>query len=143
MGKSLPIAPVEHPWATILVLLVAAFVFGGIPLSLAWLWAKVYSPAKPGIQKNATYECGLEAKGDAWVQLDVSYYLYAIVFLIFDVEAVFILPWAVIYRRLPSLGVGRFFGFWEMIVYLGFVVVGLFYIWKKGILDWSSDKADL
>ena len=54
MGNSLPIAPVEHPWATILVLLVAAFVFGAIPLSLAWLWAKLYSPAKPGIQKNAT-----------------------------------------------------------------------------------------
>src|SRR5580658_8040378 len=91
MGKSLPIAPVEHPWATILVLLVAAFVFGGIPLSLALLWAKIYSPAKPGIQKNATYECGLEAKGDAWVQLDVSYYLYAIVFLLLLVEG---LVWA-------------------------------------------------
>jgi NADH:ubiquinone oxidoreductase subunit 3 (subunit A) len=80
MGKSLPIAPVEHPWATIVVLLAAAVVFGAIPLSLAWLWARLFSPAKPGIQKNATYECGLEAKGDAWIQLNVSYYLYAIVF---------------------------------------------------------------
>ena len=58
---------------------------------MARLWARFVSPAKPGLQKNATYECGLEAKGDAWAQLDVSYYLYAIVFLIFDVEAVFLL----------------------------------------------------
>jgi hypothetical protein len=75
MVKSLPIAPVEHPWATIVVLLGAAVVFGAIPLALAWLWARLFSPAKPGLQKNATYECGLEAKGDAWVQLDVSYFL--------------------------------------------------------------------
>src|SRR6202044_733167 len=92
MVKSLPIARVEHPWATILVLLGAAVVFGAIPLALAWLWARLFSPAKPGLQKNATYECGLEAKGDAWVQLDVSYYLYAIVFLIFDVARGFLLP---------------------------------------------------
>ena len=57
--------------------------------------------------------------------------MVAMLFILFDVEAVFILPWAVIYRRLPSLGVGRFFGVWEMIVYLGFVAVGLFYIFKK------------
>jgi len=56
MVKSLPIAPVEHPWATILVLLGAAVVFGAIPLALAWLWARLFSPAKPGLQKNATYE---------------------------------------------------------------------------------------
>ena len=103
------------------MLLVAAFVFGGIPLSLAWLWAKVYSPAKPGIQKNATYECGLEAKGDAWVQLDVSYYLYAIVFLIFDVEAVFLLPFAAAFSGL------------SLAAYLAMLVF-LLYWWKA----WSG-----
>ncbi len=101
MVKNLPIAaPVEHPWATIVVLLAAAIVFGAIPLAIAWLWARFFSPAKPGLQKNATYECGLEAKGDAWIQLDVSYYLYAIVFLIFDVEAVFLLPFAAAFSGL-------------------------------------------
>src|ERR1700722_10797818 len=100
MSNGFPQAPGEHPWATIVVLLAAAFVFGAVPLSLAWWWARVFSPAKPGVQKNATYECGLEAKGDAWVQLNVSYYLYAIVFLIFDVEAVFLLPFAAAFSGL-------------------------------------------
>ena len=81
-------------------LLIAAVVFGAIPLSLAWLWARFFSPAKPGKQKNSTYECGLEAKGDAWVQINVSYYVYAIVFLIFDVEAVFLLPFAAAFSGL-------------------------------------------
>jgi NADH-quinone oxidoreductase subunit A len=90
--------------------------------------------------KLATYECGIPVLGDARGRFSVRFYMVAMLFILFDVEAVFILPWAVIYRKLPSLGAGQFFGFWEMIVYLGFVVVGLFYIWKKGILDWSSDK---
>jgi NADH-quinone oxidoreductase subunit A len=64
-------------------------------------------------------------------------------FILFDVEAVFMLPWAVIYRRLPGITGSRFFGFWEMLVYIGFVAVGLFYVYKKGIFDWSNDKADL
>ena len=68
----------------------------------------------------------------------------AMLFILFDVEAVFMLPWAVIYRRLPGYtGGSKLFGFWEILVYLGFVAVGLFYVWKKGILDWSNDKADL
>ncbi len=93
--------------------------------------------------KLAAYECGIPVLGDARGRFSVRFYMVAMLFILFDVEAVFMLPWAVIYRRLPSLGVGRFFGFWEMLVYLGFVLVGLFYIYKKGILDWSSDKADL
>ena len=131
MGKNLPIAPVEHPWATIVVLVVAAVVFGAIPLSLAWLWAKFVSPAKPGLQKNATYECGLEAKGDAWVRLDVSYYLYAIVFLIFDVEAVFLLPFAVAFT---GLGVA---GCLAMLVFVFMLIEGLAWAWAKGVLTWA------
>jgi NADH:ubiquinone oxidoreductase subunit 3 (subunit A) len=131
MGKSLPIFPVEHPWATIVVLLVAAFVFGGIPLSMAWLWARLFSPAKPGPQKNATYECGLEAKGDAWIQLNVSYYLYAIVFLIFDVEAVFLLPFAAAFSGL-SLAACL-----AMLVFLLLLVEGLIWACQKGVLTWG------
>ena len=93
--------------------------------------------------KLAAYECGIPALGDARSRFSVRFYMVAMLFILFDVEAVFMLPWAVIYRKLPGLGVSRFFGFWEMIVYLGFVAVGLFYISKKGILDWASDKADL
>ncbi|HEV2272912.1 MAG TPA: NADH-quinone oxidoreductase subunit A [Acidobacteriaceae bacterium] len=93
--------------------------------------------------KLEPYECGIEAEGDARGRFSVRFYMVAMLFILFDVEAVFMLPWAVVYRDMPRLFGSRMFGFWEMIVYLGFVMVGLFYVWKKGILDWSSDKADL
>jgi NADH-quinone oxidoreductase subunit A len=73
----------------------------------------------------------------------VRFYMVAMLFILFDVEAVFMLPWAVIYKQLPKITGSRFFGFWEMVVYLGFVALGVVYVWKKGILDWASDKADL
>ena len=93
--------------------------------------------------KNAAYECGIPAEGDARGRFSVRFYMVAMLFILFDVEVVFLLPWAVVYRQLPQLMHSRFFGFWEMVVYLGFVLVGFFYIWKKGVLDWSTDKADL
>jgi NADH-quinone oxidoreductase subunit A len=73
----------------------------------------------------------------------VRFYLVAVLFILFDVEAVFMMPWAVIYRKLPEITGSRFFGFWEMLVYLGFVAVGLYYILRKGILNWGQDRADL
>ncbi len=93
--------------------------------------------------KAGTYECGMDPVGDARGRFSVRFYLVAMLFILFDVEAVFMLPWAVIFRRLPGITGSRFFGFWEMLVYLGFVAVGLFYVWKKGILNWSNDKGDL
>jgi NADH-quinone oxidoreductase subunit A len=93
--------------------------------------------------KLEAYECGIPAEGDARGRFSVRFYMVAMLFILFDVEAVFMLPWAVIYRRLPAITGSQFFGFWEMLVYLGFVLVGFFYICKKGILDWASDKADL
>src|ERR1700760_2889865 len=92
--------------------------------------------------KLAAYECGIPAEGDARGRFSVRFYMVAMLFILFDVEAVFMMPWAVVYQQLPKLiGGSRLFGFWEMVVYLGFVLVGFFYILKKGILDWSSDKA--
>lgn len=93
--------------------------------------------------KLSAYECGMDPVGDARGRFSVRFYMVAMLFILFDVEAVFMLPWAVIYRRLPAITGSRLFGFWEMLVYLGFVAVGLFYVWKKGILNWSGDKADL
>jgi len=93
--------------------------------------------------KLAAYECGIEATGDARGRFSVRFYLVAVLFILFDVEAVFMMPWAVIYRKLPGITGSRFFGFWEMLVYLGFVGVGLYYIVRKGVLDWSRDRADL
>ena len=88
----------------ILVLLVAGAAFAIGPLVLAWVWAKKFSPHKSGPSKNAVYECGLESKGDAWIQFKPGYYLYAIIFLVFDVEAVFLLPFAVAFHRLHRRG---------------------------------------
>jgi NADH-quinone oxidoreductase subunit A len=93
--------------------------------------------------KLAAYECGIEPVGDARKRFSVRFYLVAVLFILFDVEAVFMMPWAVVYRKLPQITGSRLFGFWEMLVYLGFVAVGLFYIVRKGVLNWSQDKADL
>ena len=117
--------------STRLVLFIAAVGFALTPLLLAWLWAKKFSPKKPGHDKNAIYECGLESKGDAWIQFKSDYYLYAIIFLIFDVETIFLLPFAVAFT---SLGVGAFL---EMMVFLFLLAVGLVWAWKKGVLSWK------
>jgi NADH-quinone oxidoreductase subunit A len=121
----------EHPWLTVVGLLVGSVAFGITPLALAWLWARVYSPKKPGIEKNATYECGLESKGDAWIQFGASYYLYAIVFLVFDVEAIFLLPFAVAFTGL-TLGACL-----AMLVFLLLLVEGLIWACQKGVLTWA------
>lgn len=119
------------PWPPIVALLVGALLFGLAPLALARLWAIKFSPAKPGRQKNAIYECGLESEGDAWIQFKASYYLYAIIFLIFDVEAVFLLPFAVAFT---GLSVGACVA---MLVFLLLLVEGLVWACKKGVLTWS------
>ena len=93
--------------------------------------------------KLSVYECGIEPVGDARGRFSVRFYMVAVLFILFDVEAVFMMPWALIYRKLYAITGSRLFGFWEMLVYLGFVAVGLYYIVRKGILNWSQDKADL
>src|ERR1041385_3059270 len=115
----------------ILLFAIAAIVFALTPIALAWLWAKTFSPRKPGQDKNATYECGLESKGDAWVQFKAEYYLYAIIFLIFDVETIFLLPFAVSFT---GLSVGAFVA---MLVFLLLLVEGLAWAWQKGVLTWK------
>ena len=93
--------------------------------------------------KLAPYECGIETVGDARGRFSVRFYMVAMLFILFDVEVVFMMPWAVIYSKLPAITGSRLFGFWEMVVYLAFVAVGLYYIVRKGVLNWSIDKADL
>jgi NADH:ubiquinone oxidoreductase subunit 3 (subunit A) len=120
----------SSPYLLILLLLAGATLFALTPLALAWLWARKFSPPKPGPDKNATYECGLESKGDAWVQFKSEYYLYAIIFLIFDVETIFLLPFAVAFAGLSA---GAALG---MMVFLLLLVEGLVWAWKKGVLTW-------
>ena len=123
----------------VLQILVAVGVAGGMVAASYFL-----GKHKRSRTKLSPYECGMDPVGDARGRFSVKFYMVAMLFILFDVEAVFVLPWAVIYRRLPGLtGGNKMFGFYEMLVYLGFVAVGLFYVWKKGILNWSNDKADL
>lgn len=120
-----------NPWPPIVALLAGALIFGAAPLVLARLWAMKFSPAKPGKEKNAIYECGLESAGDAWIQFKASYYLYAIIFLIFDVEAIFLLPFAVAFTGL-TMGACV-----AMLVFLLLLVEGLVWACQKGVLTWS------
>ena len=115
----------------ILALLVAAVGFALAPLALAWLWAKAFSPHKPGPSKNAVYECGLEPTGDAWIQFKPGYYLYAIIFLVFDVEAIFLLPFAVAFTGLSWAACIA------MLVFLLLLVEGLVWAWQKNVLVWN------
>jgi NADH:ubiquinone oxidoreductase subunit 3 (subunit A) len=119
------------PYLFLLLLVLGALLFALAPLVAARLWARKFSPAKPGLSKNAIYECGLESKGDAWVHFCSEYYLYAIIFLIFDVEALFLLPFAVSFS---GLSVGAFVA---MIVFLLLLVEGLVWAWRKGVLTWK------
>jgi NADH-quinone oxidoreductase subunit A len=115
----------------VIILMLAAVGFALTPLLLAWLWAKKFSPKKPGKDKNATYECGLESKGDAWIQFKSEYYLYAIIFLIFDVETIFLLPFAVAFTGLSA------WAFVEMMVFIFMLAGGLLWAWQKDVLTWK------
>jgi NADH:ubiquinone oxidoreductase subunit 3 (subunit A) len=120
-----------HPNLFIVIFLVVALIFPVLPLGLAWLWRKFLQPPKPGAQKNATYECGIEATGEAQIQYRSQYYLYAIIFLIFDVEAIFLIPFAVAFTGLP---VGAFVA---VLIFLLLLIEGLFWAWGKGCLTWQ------
>jgi NADH-quinone oxidoreductase subunit A len=87
-------------------------------------------PQKPDAVKSSTYECGLETIGETWVQFRVQYYIYALVFVIFDIETVFLYPWAVAYNKLGL------FALVEMFIFLAILVGGLIYAWRKGALEW-------
>jgi len=109
----------------------AAFVAAG--LITAWL----LRPHRPYPQKLSTYECGEEPVGSAWVRFNVRFYVIALVFLIFDVEVVFLFPWALVYRQLGL------FAFIEMAVFLVILIVGFTYVWVKGDLDWDKPRPEV
>jgi NADH:ubiquinone oxidoreductase subunit 3 (subunit A) len=121
----------NHPYLPIVVLLIGGAGFALGPLVLAWVWAKKFSPQKSGPSKNSVYECGLESKGDAWIQFKPGYYLYAIAFLVFDVEAIFLLPFAVAFGHF-TLGQAV-----DMLVFLLLLVLGLVWACQKKLLSWT------
>jgi NADH:ubiquinone oxidoreductase subunit 3 (subunit A) len=114
----------------IAILMIAAVGFAVAPLALAWIWSKKFSPRKPGPVKDSTYECGLESKNDIFLGFRPEYYLYAIIFLVFDVEAIFLLPFAVAFGGL-TIGASI-----AMLIFLLLLVEGLVWTWRKGVLTW-------
>jgi NADH-quinone oxidoreductase subunit A len=116
-------------------LLVAAGIAAGMIILSAILGFRKYSK-----MKMQAYECGMTPTGDAQHRFSVKFYLVAMLFILFDVEVIFLVPWAVVYKDLLRLPGAGLFGFWEMMVYMALVLVGFIYIWKKGVLDWNVDE---
>lgn len=116
-----------NEWIFIGLFFLLAGVFPAAPLIIA----RLLQPRKPNKVKLETYECGIETTGDAWVQFKVQYYLYALVFLVFDVEMIFLFPWAVAANQLPIFALA------QIIVFVVLLGLGLFYDWRKGALEWN------
>jgi len=120
-----------HPYAFLTLLLAVAVAFPLGMLTLSRLWFRYFQPAKPSAVKNDVYECGLASSGDSWIQFKAHYYLYAILFLIFDVEVLFLLPFAAAFTSLPA---GALIA---MLSFLILLVDGLVWAWHRGHLEWS------
>ncbi len=114
------------PYAVLAAFVVAAFMLLLVP----FVGSKLLSPRKPNPIKNSVYECGLETVGETWVQFKVQYYIYALIFVIFDVEVVFLYTWAAAYNQLGL------FALVNMGIFLVILLDGLFYAWRKGALEW-------
>ena len=126
----------DNYFARYLPFLIHILMAGGIAVAivlLSWLIGQ----RKPTRAKLSPYECGMTPVGDSRERFSVKFYLVAMLFILFDVEAVFIYPWAVILRDLKAMRQGLF-GLLEMLVYIAIFLVGFFYVWKKGVLDWGG-----
>jgi NADH-quinone oxidoreductase subunit A len=110
------------------------FIIGALFVAAGLFTAWILRPRRPYPGKLAPYECGEEPIGDAWVRFNVRFYVVALIFLVFDVEVVFLFPWALVYRELGL------FGFIEMAVFLLILLVGFAYVWAKGDLDWDKPR---
>lgn len=115
-----------NDWLYVGIFALCALFLPAVAISIAAL----LSPKKPNKVKNSTYECGMETVGPTWVQFKVQYYVFALVFLVFDVEAVLLYPWAVAYNQLPLYAVV------EAAIFILILLGGLFYAWRKGALEW-------
>ena len=114
-------------YSTIIAVLVAGVGLVGVAI----LTARALSPRRPVPAKLTTYECGIDPVGEGWSQTQIRYYIYAFLFVIFDVESVFLFPWATIFQRLGYSAVV------EMAIFIGILGAGLLYAWRKGVLRWA------
>jgi len=112
-------------------LVLAAFVvLGALFVALTLTLSRLLAPSRPGDAKTTTYECGVAPVGPPWVQFRIGYFVYALLFVIFDIETVFLFPWAVVFVSLGLVGLI------EMALFIGILAVGLVYAWKEGALTW-------
>jgi NADH:ubiquinone oxidoreductase subunit 3 (subunit A) len=110
----------------VILFLIAA----GVLVFVVLLLSRLLAPHRPNPAKNSTYECGEVAKGSSWIRFNSRFYIIALIFIVFDVEVIFLYPWAMVYRHL---------GFWawlEMAIFLAILLAGLAYVWAKGDLEW-------
>jgi NADH-quinone oxidoreductase subunit A len=111
------------------------FIIGALVVGGGLIVAGIIRPSHPNPQKNSTYECGEELIGDGpWIKFNIRFYVIALVFLLFDVEVVFLLPWAVVFKQFG------WFAFIEMIIFVVILMAGLVYVWVKGDLEWEKPK---
>jgi NADH-quinone oxidoreductase subunit A len=115
----------------VLLFIIVGLAIGVLPQAMGWFFSKLIGFQRPDAAKNSPYECGFEAFEDARMKFDVRYYLVAILFILFDLEIAFLLPWAV---SLQEVGLA---GFAAVVIFLAILVVGFAYEWKKGALDWE------
>lgn len=122
-----PLSDLLRSYLTVGLFASLGFILVGLLLFLSWL----VRPSRPQAQKYISYESGVDPVGDMWSQSQVRYYIFALLFVMFDVEAVFIFPWA---TRVELYGV---FGLVEMLAFIGILLLGLVYAWRKGVLRWA------
>ena len=133
-GKFVAMPPVMlENYFPVLLFLLVGLGFGIAPIVLG----RIVAPHKPDPEKLSPYECGFEPFEDARVKFDVRYYLIAILFIIFDLEIAFLFPWASIFCEIVDTAEVKLFGFIEMFVFLGILILGYVYAWAKGALDWE------
>ncbi len=120
------------PYIPVFIFMMIMLAFGVVVLALG----AFVRPSSPGKVKSESYECGIAAEEDARGQVSVHFYLVAVLFLIFDVESIFLFPWAVMYRKLAL------FGLIEMVIFILILFIGWWYAWRKGALDWESSKTN-
>lgn len=117
----------QNSFLALLILLVIGLVAGALFLVMS----NFLGPRRPGAVKNQPYECGIDPVGDARLRFSVKFYIIAMLFILFDIEAIFLYPWAVMFKQL------RLFGIIEMAVFLGLLVAGYVYVWRRGALEWE------
>ena len=118
-------------WLLILLLMVMAVGFGGTSVVLG----RILGPKRPTPEKQAPYECGMPAVGDARERQSVKFYLVAMIFLLFDIEVAFLYPWAMALRDLGWMG------FAQVVIFMTLLLFGYIYVWRKGALDWGRENA--